>query len=209
MNRQNYDRYITSHFFCRRIKCLLLNVRLACQSKSRINGVVGSQNDEGLFSDETLFEKKNLENLKHFYFDWQAKIYESARASELQKIFFRWNWISFSHPLEAFNKNFESKIEQTSKMMLTAKYIFSEEYKLMKWYLVKSNSFSLARCYVDKRLMFLFFPFSWFHNCLILVTWNASNILKEFLKNFEFWTSQIECICHAGRPEIPQEFRAQ
>ena len=132
---------------------------LACQSKSRINGVVGSQNDEGLFSDETLFEKKNLENLKHFYFDWQAKIYESARASELQKIFFRWNWISFSHPLEAFNKNFESKIEQTSKMMLTAKYIFSEEYKLMKWYLVKSNSFSLARCYVDKRLMFLFFSF--------------------------------------------------
>ena len=153
-----------------------------------------------------------LENLKHFCFDWQAKIYESARASELQKIFFRWNWISFSHPLdplEAFNKNFESKIEQTSEMMLIAKYIFSEEYKLMKWYLVKTNSFSLARCYVDKRLMFLFFPFSWFHNCLILVTWNASNILKEFLKNFEFWTSQIECICHAGRPEIPQEFRAQ
>ena len=52
--------------------------------------------------------KKKLENLKHFYFDWQAKIYESARASELQKIFFRWNRISFSHPLEAleaFNKN--------------------------------------------------------------------------------------------------------
>jgi hypothetical protein len=77
LNRQNYDRYITSHFFCRRIKCLLLNVRLACQSKSRINGVVGSQNDEGLFSDETLFEKK-------FWKTWNIFILIDRRKSTSQ-----------------------------------------------------------------------------------------------------------------------------